>query len=77
MPAKNGATLENYNKVTTGMTEDQMLAIMGRDNCAVISSGDFGPGYQGAGWLCSGGNGHAQFIIDNQKVASKMQIGLR
>lgn len=77
MPAKNGATLENYNKVTAGMTEDQMLTIMSRDNCSVVSSGDFGPGYQGAGWLCTGGTGSAQFFIENQKVENKMQIGLR
>ncbi|MEU8136339.1 hypothetical protein [Streptodolium elevatio] len=76
LPGKQGATLANFNKVTRGMTPEEMLAIMGRENCSVVSSGNIDGEY--AGWVCLGQYGtQAQFFFTKGVLEDKQQIGLR
>ena len=74
-------TLEQYNAVETGISVEEMFAILGGEG-TVISESTVGEGayqsttviygYEGTnGWGAS-----ANFMIQNNKVVSKSQIGL-
>lgn len=73
LPKGQGATPANFERVTNGMTTEEMLGIMGRDNCLM------GPSSFGAeAWVCTGEFGtQAQFFMEQDVVVDKRQFGLR
>lgn len=42
LPGEHAATPANYDRVTTRMTRDQMLDILGREDCTLMASADGG-----------------------------------
>jgi cytoskeletal protein RodZ len=71
-----GVTLENFNKIQTGMTYAQVVGILGEEG-TVISENEIGD-YKTVMYQFTGGFGsNCNTMFQNGKLISKAQFGLR
>lgn len=72
-------TIENFNKIETGMTYEQVCDILGKDG-AVVSEVDIGvTGYKTTiySWYDNTGIANCNVTVQGGKVMAKAQIGLK
>ena len=77
-PDPNDITLSKYQQLKTGMSQAQVVAILGKPGVE-ISSGEFVPGYQirMLQWFNEDQSGNMNATFQNDRLTSKAQFGLR
>ena len=76
-------TLEKYNQINEGMSQDKVFNILGKENCdeSVSNSMEGVPGVMESiktvGYSCANADGsNIQIMFQNSKLVSKAQAGL-
>lgn len=69
-------TLEKFNKIQTGMTYDEVVAIVGKEGTLDTESSSGSITFKTYHWYASNGISNAAIIFQNGKVTAKSQFGL-